>query len=45
MHQFAIAFFYACALISITFTAHVVIGKVSAQYGDTGYHSVIRASL
>jgi hypothetical protein len=31
MHKVAVAFFYTCAALSITFTALVFIGKASAQ--------------
>jgi hypothetical protein len=31
MHKVAVAFFYTCAVLSITFTALVFIGKASAQ--------------
>ena len=34
MHKIAVAFFYACAVLSISVTALVFIGKASAQHGD-----------
>src|SRR5262249_14601917 len=47
MHKLAVAFFYACALLSISVTALVFIGKASAQHGGhvSGYESAARASL
>jgi hypothetical protein len=33
MHKLAVAFFYVCAALSISVTALVFIGKVSAQDG------------
>lgn len=33
MHKLAVAFFYICALLSLSFTALVFIGKVSAHDG------------
>ncbi len=37
MHQLAVAFFYTCAVLSITVAALVFIGKVSA---DDSHHGV-----
>jgi hypothetical protein len=37
MHKIAVAFFYACAVLSISVTALVFIGKASAQHGDYTY--------
>lgn len=37
MHKIAVAFFYACAALSISVTALVFIGKVSAQHGEHPY--------
>jgi hypothetical protein len=37
MHQLAVAFFYTCAVLSITVAAMVFIGKVSA---DDSHHGV-----
>jgi hypothetical protein len=34
MHKLAVAFFYTCAVLSITVTALVFIGKASAQPGE-----------
>jgi hypothetical protein len=34
MHKIAVAFFYACAVLSISVTALVFIGKASAQHGE-----------
>jgi hypothetical protein len=34
MHKIAIAFFDACAVLSISVTALVFIGKASAQHGE-----------
>jgi hypothetical protein len=34
MHKIAVAFFYACALLSISVTALVFIGKASAQHSE-----------
>ena len=34
MHKVAVAFFYTCAALSITFTALVFIGKASAHGAD-----------
>jgi hypothetical protein len=31
MHKLAVVFFYACAVLSIAFTALIFIGKASAQ--------------
>jgi len=45
MHKLAVAFFYACAVISIAVTALVFVGKASAQYDVAGYRGVVRASL
>jgi hypothetical protein len=45
MHKLAVAFFYTCAVLSITFTALVFIGKASAQEHAVAYPSAIRASL
>jgi hypothetical protein len=41
MHKLAVAFFYACALLSLSVTALVFIGKASAQ--DGGHVSRLRA--
>ena len=38
MHKLAVAFFYLCALLSLSFTALVFIGKVSAHDG----HQMVR---
>ena len=47
MHKLAVVFFYACALLSISVTALVFIGKASAQHSGhvSGYESAARASL
>jgi hypothetical protein len=47
MHKLAVAFFYTCAALSITFTALVFIGKASAQDGGhvVGYAHAARATL
>ena len=47
MHKPAVAFFYACALLSISVTALVFIGKASAQHGGhvSGYEGAAHASL
>ena len=47
MHKLAVAFFYACALLSISVTALVFIGRASAQHGGhvSGYEGAARASL
>ena len=47
MHKIAVAFFYACAALSISVTALVFIGKASAQHGAhvSGYQGAARASL
>ena len=37
MHKLAVAFFYACALLSLSVTALVFIGKASAQHGEHAY--------
>ena len=37
MHKIAVAFFYACAVLSISVTALVFIGKASAQLGEHAY--------
>ena len=34
MHKIAVAFFYACAALSISVTALVFIGKASAQHAE-----------
>jgi hypothetical protein len=46
MHKLAVAFFYICAVLSISVTALVFIGKVSAHDGDhvVRYGSVAQAS-
>jgi hypothetical protein len=36
MHKLAVAFFYTCAVVSITFAALVFIGKASAHVGASG---------
>jgi hypothetical protein len=36
MHKLAVAFFYTCAVVSITFAALVFIGKASAHVSDSG---------
>ena len=45
MHKLAVAFFYACALLSLSVTALVFIGKASAQHGGhvSGYERAARA--
>jgi hypothetical protein len=47
MHKLAVAFFYACALLSLSVTALVFIGKASAQHAGhvSGYERAPRASL
>ena len=47
MHKLAVAFFYACALLSLSVTALVFIGKASAQHSGhvSGYERAARASL
>jgi hypothetical protein len=47
MHKLAVAFFYACALLSLSVTALVFIGKASAQHGGhvSGYERAARALL
>jgi hypothetical protein len=37
MHKIAVAFFYVCAVLSISVTALVFIGKASAQQGEHAY--------
>jgi hypothetical protein len=39
MHKLAVAFFYVCAALSISVTALVFIGKVSAHDGVARYVS------
>ncbi len=43
MHKLAVAFFYACALLSLSVTALVFIGKASAQHGGhvSGYERAV----
>jgi hypothetical protein len=43
----SVAFFYACALLSLSVTALVFINKASAQHGGhvSGYERAPRASL
>ena len=45
MHKLAVAFFYTCAVLSITVTALVFIGKASAQEGEraVGHHTAAHA--
>jgi hypothetical protein len=47
MHKLAVAFFYACALLSLSVTALVFIGKASAQDGGhvSGCERAAQASL
>jgi hypothetical protein len=45
MHKLAVAFFYTCAALSITFTALIFIGKASAHDRGLAHPSAIRASL
>jgi hypothetical protein len=46
MHKIAVAFFYACAVLSISVTALIFIGKAAAQHGEhvSGCECVGRAS-
>ncbi|MBV8108983.1 MAG: hypothetical protein JO012_04375 [Hyphomicrobiales bacterium] len=47
MHKLAVAFFYACALLSLSVTALVFISKASAQYGGhvSAYERTPRAAI